>query len=34
MKMTTKRYAAVVVDMFHLDAATWPLAGVTSTAEI
>ena len=34
MKMTTKRSAAVAVDMFHLDAVTWPLAGVTSTAEI
>jgi len=34
MKMTTKRSAAVAVDMFHLDAVTWPLAGVTSTAGI
>ena len=34
MKMTIKRYSAAAVDMFHLDAATWPLAGVTSTAGI
>tara|TARA_B100001167_G_scaffold83220_1_gene50036 strand:+ start:458 stop:679 length:222 start_codon:yes stop_codon:yes gene_type:complete len=34
MKMTIKRYAVAAVDMFHLDAETWPLAGVTSTAGI